>query len=228
MEIKSVFGTTEAKIQSKSHNPFFGISVNNRYFTQESIEIYLKWMLSIAKEAILVIIADDIQAINEEVFSRLAPTEALLKARKKGIEVEQKVLAVLESIPANERTKIRIVHWQALKSSALDKKLMELKKECKDDPAFHGYILRHVTTNLGSRSNSMSEQELDRLSDYLLSEIALVLTGIRYKGQEYDLNPYPGVTTSQMFYELQKGNLFPNIVPKGVLYKSCFVEAYSN
>lgn len=228
MEIKSIFGTTETKIQSKSHNPFFGISVNNRYFTKESIEAYLKWMLLIAKEAILVIIADDTQAINEEVFSRLTAGEALLKARKKGMEVEQKVLAALRNVSDDERIKISIVHWQDLKSSILDEKLMELQKEYKDDSAFRGYILRHVTTNLGSRSDSMSEQELDRLSDYLLSEIALVLTEIQYGGQEYDLNPYPGVTTSQMFYELQEGALFPKIAPGTSVKKSCFVEAYSD
>lgn len=228
MRIEGILGTTLQDIASQTFNPFLGISINNRYFSKDAITDYIKWMLSIAKTSVLVLIADDIQAINYQVLSSLDSKEALERARRKGAQIENCVRAIISNLSSEDQERVKIAHWKDVGGIAQKARLETLQIFYSSNARFQEYILGYVKRNLGSRTQQLSKDQLDVLATYLLSEIALILSGIVHNGVIYDLNPYPGPGTSELFTEMQNGLLFPEIKADSSCKKSCFVDAYAD
>ena len=77
MRIEQYVNTTKDEVESKKHNIWIGVSLGNKYFTKENIRKYIEWALQHTKDSVLVLIGDDIYAINIEVLAGRSKAGAL-------------------------------------------------------------------------------------------------------------------------------------------------------
>ncbi|MFZ5811155.1 MAG: hypothetical protein ACOY4F_03855, partial [Thermodesulfobacteriota bacterium] len=80
MEFRDIFNTTREAIESKNWNPYLGISINNKYFTQEHIAAFASWGVEYCRDGFALLVVDILQRINNEVFDKSKIEKAMSKA----------------------------------------------------------------------------------------------------------------------------------------------------
>ncbi|MEK9157396.1 MAG: tRNA-dependent cyclodipeptide synthase [Patescibacteria group bacterium] len=228
MRIEQVFGTTIGDIENHKFNAFLGISIENKYFSKESISQYVRWMDMVSKDAILILIADEIQAINYQVLGGMEAGAAVRRAEERGLEMARIVQIAVEEMEGELTHPIHICRWVDVKGEDYKRALEVITDYWHSNQEFREHIVKNVKKNLGSRSKTLFAQQLNELSRYLLDELAVVLGGIVIDQTVFNLNPYPGLGTCQLFADLQSGLLFP-VLTKALKIKHpvAMVEAYA-
>jgi len=112
MIIKNYFLTNETEVKNKKFNIYIGISVRNNYFSEEHIKRYLDWALENTNEKVAILIADEIQAINDEIFFNLSKDSAKKTAFKKGSQVKRLCEKIIAKYLQDIQKKIIIVRWK--------------------------------------------------------------------------------------------------------------------
>ena len=85
-----------ANSQLQNSNIFLGISLGNKYFTEERVKRYLLWSLSQTKEAVAILIPDKIHPINYEVKSGWSRPRSVRVAEKIGQEIYHMIAGIIE------------------------------------------------------------------------------------------------------------------------------------
>ena len=75
------FNVTQEEIEKKLFNIFIGISLGNKLLTKDLAKKYIKWAYENTRDHVLVLIADDIDTINWEVFRDFTKEEAEQKVK---------------------------------------------------------------------------------------------------------------------------------------------------
>ena len=234
MRIETYLNTTEKEVQNKTFNVWVGVSLGNKYFTKPSIATYIGWALQFTRKNVLVVIADDIQAINFEVFDGKSKDVALKKARKIADKKYQEIEEIIHSLPKKEQTKIRMVRWADVtnyEQHTLRERV--IFNAFSKNTSFHDYIIDIIKEARPDRVNELSVEKLDKAAEYVLREIPLFINGVEYQNKQgdwetYELNIYPGLSKSdELFIGLQNGTLFPEIAKQlKITNKIAILEAY--
>ena len=87
MKIKTFLNTDLKEIMSKKFNIFIGISLGNKYYSKGNIKDYILWALKNTNKGVLVVVADEIHAINYRVLNNYSLERARKVALKKGDEI---------------------------------------------------------------------------------------------------------------------------------------------
>ena len=214
MQIKQYNGISQKEVESKTHNIFIGISLGNRHFTLDNIKDWLDWSLKNTKEYVLLLIADELQSINYEVFEKLSKEDALKKALEEGQKLKADITNLINSDFAKYKEKIFLVGWKELKNDKYKKNIKFVLNEFKMNINFKNCIIGFVKKYLGSKTKILSENNINYLCNYLLDEIPLVIGGIQYNNILFDLNPYPGEGISKMILDIQDSKIFPELTKK--------------
>jgi tRNA-dependent cyclodipeptide synthase len=221
MQIKETQGISKESVLNKEHNIWVGISLGNKYFTKENIEEYIKWALLYTKEKVLVVIADVIHAINLEVIDDRKPESAMTKALKMGDAKFQEIVEIIKNLPKTERDKIRIVRWsEVLENDKYKRNLELIKEEFKNNQEFYNYIIDIVLNGRKDRAEklaSLPKEKLDRLAEYVLSELPHFINGVQGYGDDtiYTVLPYPGLNKlDELFIGLSNGTMFKELSEK--------------
>lgn len=195
VRITSTKNTTYDAIKARRHNIWMGISLGNKYFNKDHLARYLSWAVSYTKEKMLLIVADEIHAINYEVFEKLPSSKALEKAMKKGDEMCSMLRELLRELPPEHLGKIEIIRWEKITAlSSYQAGLVKIEKLTARDPEFLDLMIDIVRINLGERVYNLKEAELAALARYVILEFPIFLGPLEYKGVVYDLNVYPGLS----------------------------------
>jgi hypothetical protein len=109
MRISDYRNTIEQSVKAKQYNIWLGISLGNKYFNAANLEDYIKGSLELSKEKILVIIADQPQAINYEVFENMKSETAMAKAERNGQKVFDIVSAIISELPEENQQKVSLI-----------------------------------------------------------------------------------------------------------------------
>jgi len=229
MIINSFLNCTERDIQSKKFNIFVGISLGNKYFSKENIKKYILWALENTKETVLFLIADQNHAINYEVFNSYNREKALQLASRRGDKVELTIKKIIESLPPEKRSLIKVARWEEARESQYYKEKIKIfLNEFQENNEFHDFIIKIVQENLGLKTKNINVLKLEKLSLYVLDELPILLNGVEFQSKIYDLHPYPGLSRlDDLLMSLQSGTLFPQLAAKlEIKHKIAEVEAY--
>jgi len=197
------FHVTQEEIDKKLFNIFVGISLGNKLLTPELAEKYVKWAHANTKDNAVILIADDIDTINWEVFRGLSREEAEEKVRQKGYGAKGMFDKAIRTLAREENdptyiTKTHIIFWSDIRNEGYDHLKEILAEEYKTNEAFKEQVLYFVDKYISLRDTEVSEGDKDRLADYIISELPTLLGGIYWNDTLYNLILYPTYVDSGM------------------------------
>lgn len=228
MNIKTYLNATKNDVESKKFNIFIGLSLGNKLFNKESIREYIQWALNFSKEKVVVLIADKIHAVNYEVRRGYPKERAFSVALRKGKEIERLIERVLSNLLEKEKNRVVILHWQDIINEEYIRKLDIIYKAFRENKEFHKRILEIVKENTNSSIIYLKDGDYEKLAQYSLDEIPLLVCGFSYSDIQYNLIPYPGIgKIDTLAVDLQEGNDFPSITNDlQIQSKVAILEAY--
>ncbi|MBT3282620.1 tRNA-dependent cyclodipeptide synthase [bacterium] len=234
MRIKQYVNTTKDEVESKKHNIWIGVSLGNKYFTKENIRKYIEWALQHTKDGVLVLIADDIYAINIEILDGRSKARALKRAYRLADEKQKKIEEILSTLPKDEASKVTIARWKDVSKTKYHEHRLEVVRDAfKNNKEFHDYVYSIIKE--GRPDRNLDEVRLESLSEYVLHEIPVFINGTKYQFKNgewktYTLIPYPGLTKlDKLIVGLSNKTLFSEIAEKlKVTNEIAILEAYVN
>lgn len=232
MDIK-LFGIDEEELNSKLFNIFIGISLGNKFLNKELAEEYLRFALDKTKEKVVVLIADEIDAINWEIFRDFSKEEALEKVKNKGkglAEMFQNIVNKLErEASKNLHEKVRIIKWGDIKTKNFLSAEKFISEEYENNFEFKKRVLYFIDEYAKIREKYLSDEERDKLATYIIAELPTLIQGIVYDKDLYQVVLYPTYASSGMseFVLDIQSRVYPNLVEKLQIQKhGKMIEAY--
>lgn len=229
MRIVSLLNVTEQDLVAKKFNIFIGISLGKKYFSKENTQAYIEWALQHTKEKVAVLIPDKIHAVNYEVKNNYSPERAAAHARRKGDEVEMNVAAIINklNIPSS---KLEIVHWNEIENGSYLQMLDVLRVAFHENPVFHKTVIEITKNAPRMGTEELSDAQYEKLSEYVINELPMLISGFEKDSVDYNLLPYPGfVDIDYLAIDLQEGKTFPDITKKLNIKNKCrLIEAYTD
>lgn len=230
MRLTSFLNTTEQKVLSKEHNIWLGISLGNKYFNRENIENYIKSSLELTKKKLLIIIADEPQAINYGVFEEMKEETALAKAQRNGQKIFETISTIINTLPEEQKKKTEVIRWESISTTPRYlERLKILTSEFESNIAFKNKLIDIVKLNMGKRLGNLSNEKVITLAKYVLQELPIFLGAIDYKEVTYDLHLYPGLSLMDDFVlALQAKQEFPKLMNQIEISENLAIaEAYA-
>lgn len=227
VEVTRVLDGSLENIESRKYNIFVPISLGNPYFNRENLRELVKWAIQFTKEKVIILVADDIQAINYEILAGLEKADAQKSAKKLGDNFVKMSQRVINSLSADEQEKITIARWTDIEHGKFVNLQHILKDEYLYNEEFQNEIHRVVRATLGEKIPHRDEA-LQRLGDYVIEEMPLMFKGITVNKMHYDAFPYPGLNELDMLVsDIQSRRKFSEIADKlGLATKQPIIEAY--
>jgi tRNA-dependent cyclodipeptide synthase len=214
----------KGEVESKKFNIFIGISLGNLFFSKENLRGYVLWALKYTCEDVVVMIADDIQAVNYQTFKELNEEEALVKARELGEEKEITVRRIISVLPEKDRNSIKIIKWKDVASEEYSRKVGLIFEEFEKNEKFRKTIVGIVSSAFGDKMKDIDESGVLKLSEYVLNELPLMIEGLNYGNKFYSVMPYPRKTPLDDFIlGVHDGRLFPELFSKIIKNKKLAV-----
>jgi tRNA-dependent cyclodipeptide synthase len=199
---------TKREVVSRKFNILIGISLGNLFFSGTNLRKYIRWALNNTRDKIVVLIADDIQSINYKVFKNLDDKEALQKANEQGKEKKVLLFKLLGELSKEERNKIKIILWKDILSKDYVRKIRMTFEEFEKSPQFKEEILDIVALFIKGRQG-MTKEDMNKLSEYILNELPLLIEGLSFEGDYYELIPYPiKDRLDDLILDLQEGRKY--------------------
>ncbi len=216
------FNVTQEEIDKKMFNIFVGISVGNKLLTPELAKRYVEWAHKYTKDNALILIADEIDAINWQVFRGSSEEEALVKAREKGYQVagmfdKAKRTLARETDDPTYITNVHTLFWEDIKNPGFEHVREILIEQYKTNNNFKKAVLHFVNKYIEFRQVEVKEDDKDRLASYIISELPTLLGGLLWNNTLYNLILYPTYVTSgmsQFVLDIRGGKYFDfSIIP---------------
>jgi tRNA-dependent cyclodipeptide synthase len=210
LKITRVYGGNEQAVVERKHNILIAISLGNKWFTKENLKEYIEWALKNSKDRVLIWVADKINAVNYEVKDKKSSEVSLRRALREGDRKLSFIQNILLELPKKECNKVDIVRHSDLELLDEYIKLKEyFHQKFNKDQKFREAVLVIVKSTISLRFN---ESQIEKLSEYVLNELPLILSSFKYKNIEYSCYPYPVNTRVAEFVEkIQMKEIFPEI-----------------
>jgi tRNA-dependent cyclodipeptide synthase len=226
MKLGIIRGADLKEVKSKKFNIYLGISLGNKWFTEEHIKGYLVWAIENTKHKVAILIADTIHALNYEFRNKLKREKAIKKSLKKGDEFELLIKKIILQLPKSEQDKIEIIRWNKLEDNLERKDLVsQLYKEFERNCKFKSKIIEIVKSHLSKEKRKFDEKAIGKMCNYILDELPELFSGFSYKGVYYNAYIYPQDSALTDFVEeIQTKKLFPEFSEKFEIKKNIFIE----
>lgn len=225
MQIEKYLNTTFSEI-TKIDNVVIEANLGTKFFLDETvIKEYLAWSLENFNH-VLIVIPDELQAINYRVKDGYREKQAIDVAMRKGREMDNRIEKVIKDFFLKQKNRLTTLHWADVKTVDYSNKRNILNQNFKSDPNFNTQIIRCVTEQTSTLKRAFKPVDYEGLAVYLLSELPLLLTGVEWKNVHYTIFIRPGLSEAEhLSVELQKGNAFPKITKAlGLKTKTSFIE----
>jgi tRNA-dependent cyclodipeptide synthase len=206
------------EIFQRRRNIFIGVSLMNHYFSRRNIEEYVLWALKYTKDAVLVVIPDKIAAVNYQVRWKCSEEEAMQLAYKKGDDYLRCVEKLREVLSASQSDRVHVIRWEVVEKDESYRKRTEIfREEFFRKGLFYKRVIRIVEGYAESTSwkRKFSQEEYEKLAEYVLNEMSMLVAGVVFEGVAYTLLPYPHLSDiDYLAMNLQKGLTFPELANK--------------
>jgi|SRR3989344_1285314 len=226
MRIEAFLNINEHDFYSKKFNILIGISLGNKYFSEENIKNYLLWALENTKDKVAILIPDKIHSVNYEVKSRYSKGRAEKLALREGKKIKNFCENILSQINPEKWALVEILSWENIETDEHNNMAVVLREEFGKNKKFKNLIIEIVKESI--QSTGLTDFDYEKLSAYPLEELPILISGIEYRGTRYNLLPYPGVSKiDHLAIDLQEGKNFPEITEKlNIKEKLGLVEVY--
>ena len=226
MRIEAFLNINEHDFYSKKFNILIGISLGNKYFSEENIKNYLLWALENTKDKVAILIPDKIHSVNYEVKSRYSKGRAEKLALREGKKIKNFCENTLSQINPEKWALVEILSWENIETDEHNNMAVVLREEFGKNKKFKNLIIEIVKESI--QSTGLTDFDYEKLSAYPLEELPILISGIEYRGTRYNLLPYPGVSKiDHLAIDLQEGKNFPEITEKlNIKEKLGLVEVY--
>ena len=198
------FNVTQQEIDSKLFNVFVGISLGNKLLTPELAKRYVEWAHKHTKDNAVILIADDIDCINWQVFRGFSEDEARKKVREKAYQLSgmfdraKRNLARKNNDPSY-LTNVHTLFWEDVVNTGYSELRELLIEQYYKNSTFKCAILSFVDKYIELRNvDIITNVQKDQLADYILSELPTLLGGIKWNSTLYNLILYPTYVQSGM------------------------------
>lgn len=210
------FNVTQSEIDQQLFNVFVGISLGNKLLTPELVEHYVEWAHKATNDDALILIADEIDAVNWEVFRGFSHVEAAEKVRQKGYNVLGMFEKAKRNLYKRENdptyiTKVHTIFWEDIKNDGYAELRNILFIEYQTNESFRDQVLSFVDTYIQLRDTDVSPEDRERLSGYIIDELPTLLGGILWNNKLYNLMLYPTYVDSgmsQFVLDIRAGKYF--------------------
>ncbi|GEM_PF-2579355 len=209
MIISNILNGTIGELEAKKFNIYFGISLGNKYFTENHIRSYIQWGVETTNSELAIVIADTIHAINIEVRNHSTPQRALSLAMKRGEKVYGLVSSIIKGFSANEQKKINLLRWQDINEQYRQdtEKILNFFDQ---DKEFKAEVIS--CTKSAFDTSSFNETEIERLAQYVLLELPFLIRGFIHHGIHFNLITYPGLgRVDDLAYDIGHYNKFASL-----------------
>ena len=205
-----------------------GISLGNKYFTNENIREYILWALENTKEKVLVFIADKIHAVNYQVRWGYEQSQATSVALRKGKEMKEQIASIIDKFP-KDKEKIAVIGWEEIENTEKYKKEKAIfEKAFQNNKEFRNRIMEIIESNINPQIIKLKEGDYEKLALYPLYELPIFISGLEFNKTLFNCLPYPKIgKIDQLEIELQNGKTFPEISKQlDIKNKVVIVEAF--
>lgn len=227
------FSVTQEEIDKKLFNIFVGISLGNKLLTPELAKKYVKWAHDNTKDDAVILVANDIDTVNWEIFNGLSHEEALKKVEQKGYGVSGMFDKAIRTLAKEEDdpsyiSRMHTIFWSDIKNPGYEHLREILEEEYKTNKEFRERVLYFVNKYIELRDIEVSDEDKDRLAGYIINELPTLLGGIYWNDTLYNLILYPTYVDSgmsQFVLDIRGGKYFDS--SKLLLRQICvLVEDY--
>ncbi|MBN1970577.1 MAG: tRNA-dependent cyclodipeptide synthase [Candidatus Delongbacteria bacterium] len=210
------YNVTQEEIDKKIFNIFVGISLGNKLLTPELAKHYVKWAHDHTKDDALILIADEIDIVNWQVFRNMKKAEAKEKVQQKAYGISGMFEKAKRDLYKSENdpsyiTKVHTIFWDDIKNKGFKHLKEILTEEYKTNESFRKQVLFFVEKYVELRDTDVSEKEKDTLASYIISELPTLLGGIFWNKTLYNLILYPTYIESgmsQFVIDIRNGKYF--------------------
>lgn len=211
-----LYNVTQEEIDKKLFNIFVGISLGNKLLTPELAKKYVQWAHKYTKDDTLILIADEIDIVNWQVFRDMTKKESAEKVQQKAygvagmFEKAKRILYKEENDPSYI-TKVHTIFWEDIKNPGYDLLRGILEEQYKNNKEFREQVLYFVNKYIELRDTEVSDKDKEKLSSYIISELPTLLGGILWNNTLYNLILYPTYVDSgmsQFVLDIRAGKYF--------------------
>ena len=197
------YDVNQEEIDKKLFNIFVGISLGNKLLTPDLAKKYVRWAHTHTKDNAIILIADNIDVINWQIFRNLSEPEAKEKVKQKAYNVagmfeKAKRTLYKEENDPNYITKVHTIFWEDIQNPGYDQLKKTLSDEYKANEKFREQILYFVNKYIQFREAEVSTEDKDRLAEYIISELPTLLGGVLWNKTLYNMILYPTYVASGM------------------------------
>lgn len=193
------FGATSEEVSKKKFNIFVGVSISNKKITKSMAYNYLKWATTHTKEKVAVIIADELNIVNYEIFDKYSKGKAINRVKKVGRNFEELFESAKKELAKEDQSKVIIYRWEKVKNEHYLEIKKFLEEQYKKDPEFRSSVLFFIKKYMRKKGKLIeNKSKIDRLATYIIGELPTLLEGIKIDGIHYNLCIYPTYFASGM------------------------------
>ena len=226
VKVGVIRGASEKEVKSKKFNLYVGVSIGNKWFTDENIKNQIIWCLKYSKNKIAILLGDSLHAINYEVRNRMPPEKAYQRAINEGNKYIHRINNIISKLSKRDQSRIFIVRWDDVKKDTFNKEFIPFfYREFERNKDFNREIKKIVLSFTKTEVKSFSNKEVDKLCEYILQELPELLHGFTYKRTYYNCYTYPfDNLLTQLVEKIQKKEIFPHFHKKLGIKRNVFVE----
>ncbi len=197
-----IFGSSLDEISKKKFNIFIGVSVNNKKLTKDMARTYLRWALYNTKDRVAIVIADELDMVNREVFDKYSKGKARKRTLKEGDKFESLFKEVISKFSKKDRKKINIYRWDKIVENQHYLDIQKfLREQYEKDIEFRfaiSFFVKKYIRKKGKLKILEDKKKLDKLAEYMFGELPTLLEGIKIENTHYNLCLYPTYFASGM------------------------------
>lgn len=226
VRIEKILDGTRAELESRQYNIFVPISLGNLYFTKARVSELVQWSLEHTRDSVVILISDKIHAINYEVLRNMDRQQSGKAARSLGDNKLKMAERIIRSLPSELRGRVLAVRWDDIEQGTFAETQKVLQEEYRTNAQFKAAVHRIVKESLKEKTPD-DQEAVNRLGDYVIAEMPLMLNGITVRGKQYEVFLYPGLTElNALMSDIQNHRQFPDIAAKLPLSRIPLIEAY--
>lgn len=185
-------------MSASDRNVFVGISLQNKGLTDaDYTNIVKQAKAEFDFQKLIFLVADDIELINERVFTK--GHENKLKARVEALanELESEIRSACDPNDINSG-RIETCRWQDILDKGYWNCFFEVQRIFYTNPVFQSDITYAIEEYAERRKKFFSQAESLYLCRYILHEIPTLLYGIKVKQKHYNSMIYPAPSSASI------------------------------
>jgi len=174
-------------------NLWLGVSISIKPYSDTIARQCVDIVANNSAERGLILVADEIAAINYRVLSGYSEQGAKNKAYEVG---QTYVERYSDIIAASNVQNIDIVRWCDVWSPRHSEMYDVLRAHYERDPEFRDEVQAPLLAYLQIKGRTVTDERIDRMSEYILRELPSLLDGVEYNGCSYKYMIYPTYRTT--------------------------------